>query len=267
MPILDKEQIITDTINSHVFNKRVEADKAYLVVLSDIHQGANHREYFKSIIDFILSIPNCYVIIGGDSTDSITKSSVGTSNDEWCVGDKQFYTLVEDLKPLVENNRIIAIGESGNHGDRLYDSAFISANKMLACLLGVPNLYSGDMCLGFFTVNRVCYTISVIHKNRKAKNYYEFARVDVLYKEHWHDLSYEQKLVYEWNKYNKSVSVISTFEIYNGSFLNLPAYAQKANYRPQFIGCYFTLFEGNFRHIQPFIDKDLEYIINHGYEV
>ena len=98
MPILDKEQIITDTINSHVFNKRVEADKAYLVVLSDIHQGANHREYFKSIIDFILSIPNCYVIIGGDSTDSITKSSVGTSNDEWCVGDKQFYTLVEDLK-------------------------------------------------------------------------------------------------------------------------------------------------------------------------
>ena len=45
MSILDKEQIITGTINSHVFTKKVDSDKAYLVVLSDIHQGANHREY------------------------------------------------------------------------------------------------------------------------------------------------------------------------------------------------------------------------------
>ena len=265
--ILDKEKILTDTVNQHVFTKKINSDKAYLVVLSDIHQGANHREYFKSIIDFILSIPNCYVIIGGDSTDTITRNSKGITKDEWCNGDDQFYTLVEDLKPLVNDDRIIAIGESGNHGDRLYDNAFISANKMLACLLGIPNLYTGDMCLGFINVGIVCYTVSVVHKNRKTKNYYEFARVDLLYKEHWHDLSCEQKLIFEWNKYTKKVSVIPTYEIYNGSFLNLPAYAKKANYRPQFMGCYFTLLGGKQRYIQPFIDKDLEYIINNGYRL
>lgn len=265
--ILDKEQIISDKLNQHVFSKRINSDNAFLVVLSDIHQGANDRNYLQSIVSFILSIPNCYVITGGDSTDTITRTSKGVPKDEWCTGDEQFYTLVDDLKPLVENDRIIAIGESGNHGDRLYDSSYISANKMLAVLLGIPQLYTGNMCLGFLTVGKICYTISVIHKNRKTKNYYEFARVDLLYKEHWHDLSYEQKLVYEWNKYNKSISVIPTYEIYNGSFLNLPSYSQKANYRPQFMGCYFTLLDGKKRHIQPFIDKDLEYAIQHGLHI
>ena len=56
------------------------------------------------------------------------------------------------------------------------------------------------------------------------------------------------------------------FEIYNGSFLNLPEYSLKANYRPQFIGTYFTLLGGKKRYIQPFIDKDLYYIINNGFK-
>lgn len=264
--ILNKEEILSSALNRHLFNKRINADKAFLVVLSDIHEGANDRNYFKSIIDFILSIENCYVIIGGDTTNSTTKRSKGNSTEEWSSGDDQFYSLVEDLKPLVEENRIIAIAESGNHGDRLYQDAFISANKMLACLLGIPQLYTGNMCLGFINIGKICYTISVIHKHRKTKNYYEFARVDILIKEHFHELNYEQKLVYEWNKYNKSISTISTYEINNGSFLNLPAYSMKANYRPQLMGSYFILLDGKQRHIQPFIDKDLEYIIKGGYK-
>ena len=128
--ILDKEQIISDKLNQHVFSKRINSDNAFLVVLSDIHQGANDRNYLQSIVSFILSIPNCYVIIGGDSTDTITRTSKGVPKDEWCTGDEQFYTLVDDLKPLVENDRIIAIGESGNHGDRLYDSSYISKSPM-----------------------------------------------------------------------------------------------------------------------------------------
>lgn len=263
----NKELALSNNINQHVFSKRINADKAFLVVLSDIHMGANDRKYFQEIINFILSIPECYVIIGGDSGDFVTSTSKGIPQDENFTGENQLYALVEDLKPLAENNRIIAIGEDGNHNGRLKDTVFISPNKMLAVLLNIPTLYTGDMCLGFINVKDICYTVSVIHKHRKAKNYYEFARVDLLYLEHFHELSYEQKLVYEWNKYNKSISVIPTYEINNGSFLNLPSYAKKANYRPQFMGTYFTLLDGKTRHIQPFIDKDLAYVIDNGMNV
>ena len=262
--MLDKEELLSTNINQHVFNKRVDADKAFLVVLSDIHAGANDRQYFKEIIDFILDIPNCYVIIGGDAGNFTTQNSKGTAVEESFSGDDQLYTLVEDLKPLVEQNRIIAIGENGNHSNRITESVYISPNKMLAVLLGIPKLYTGDMCLGFLTVGNICYTVSVIHKHRRTKNYYEFARVDLLYKEHIHELSYEQKLVYEWNKYNKSVTVIPTYEINNGSFLNISGYGKRANYRPQWIGTYFTVLDGKKRHIQPFIDTDLKYAIDRG---
>lgn len=265
--MINKEEILSNNINQHVFSKRIDADKAFLVVLSDIHSGSNDRSYFQDIISFILSIPNCYVIVGGDAGDFITQGSKGITLDEDLCGDAQIYALVEDLKPLVTAGRIIAIGENGNHSSRIMESVYISPNKMLAVLLGIPKLYTGDMCLGFMTVGSICYTISVIHKHRRAKNYYEFSRVDLLYKEHLHELSYEQKLVYEWNKYTKTVVVVPTYEINNGSFLNMSGYSKRANYRPQWLGTYFTVLDGKKRHIQPFIDTDLKYAIDSGMNI
>lgn len=265
--MLDKEKILSDNINQHVFSKRIDADKAYLVVLSDIHSGSNSRKYFQEIVNFILEIPNCYVIIGGDAGDFVTQGSKGITLDEDLCGDEQIYALVDDLKPLVDANRVIAIGENGNHSQRIMESVYISPNKMLAVLLGIPKLYTGDMCLGFLTIGNICYTVSVIHKHKQAKNYYEFARVDLLYKEHVHTLSYDQKLVYEWNKYTKSVGVVPTYEINNGSFLNICGYSKRANYRPLWIGTYFTVLDGKKRHIQPFIDTDFKYAIDSGMSI
>ena len=264
--MLDKEAILSNNINQHVFNFRCDTDKAFIIVLSDIHEGMNDREYFRDMVSFILSIKDCYVIVGGDSENNTTKSSRGNTTEEWCSGDKQIYNLVEDLKPLVDAGRIIAIGEDGNHNSRIYNETFISPNKMLAVLLGIPDKYTGNMCLGILDIGKISYTLSVVHKNRKTANYYEYSRVDMLIREHWHDLKYETKTCYEWNKYNKSVSAISTYDIYNGSFLNAPEYAKKANYRPQFMGSYFIILDGKKRHIQPIVDTDLKYIINGGFD-
>lgn len=265
--LLDKEQIVSARLQEHVFSTRIDSDKVFLVVLSDVHEGMNHRDYFRDIIKFILSIPNCYVILGGDSINATGKGSKGNTTEETLSGDAQIYALVEDLKPLVADNRILAIAEDGNHNGRIYDSVYISPNKMIAVLLGIPTLYTGDMCLGFINVNKVCYTISVIHKNKKTQNYYEFARTDLLYREHWHILKSEPKLCYEWNKYSKSVSAISTYDIYNGSFLNVPAYGMKSGYRPQFMGTFFTELDGTKRRIQPWLDNDLYHAISNGYKV
>lgn len=265
--MLNKEHIASEKLNNHLFTHRINADKAFIVVLSDIHEGLNHRDYFKSIINFIISIPNCFVIIGGDSINASIKGSKGNSVEEWSNGDKQIYNLVDDLKPLVEENRIIAIGEDGNHNDRIYNDAYISVNKMIAVLLGIPEKYTGNMCIGMINVNKCCYTLSVIHKNRKTNNYYEYQRVDLLIKEHWHDLKYECKAVFEFNKTAKTISLVPTYEIYNGSFLNLPDYAMKAGYRPQFMGTYFIELSGKERNISIWEDNKLYLAIRGGYKV
>lgn len=265
--LINKEKLLSEAINSHLFTKRINSDKAFIVVLSDIHEGLNDRKYFKSIIEFILSIPNCYVIIGGDSINASIRGSKGNTTEEWCSGDKQIYELVNDLKPLVDNDRIIAIGEDGNHNDRIYNDAYISINKMLSVLLGISDKYTGNMCLGLINVNDCCYSISVIHKNRKTNNYYEYQRVDILVKEHWHDLKYETKAVLNFNKYAKTVSIIPTYEIYNGSFLKLPDYALKSGYRPQFIGTYFIELSGKERNISVWEDNKLYQAIQGGYKI
>lgn len=265
--MIDKTKILSDNINRHFFHFKKDIEKAFLVVLSDIHEGMNHRKYFQDIIQFILSIPNCYVIIGGDAINATTKTSKGNTTEEWASGDKQIYSLVEDLKPLVSENRIIAIAEDGNHADRIYQDTFISPNKMLAALLGIPNKYTGNYCLGMLDIGTVNYCVSVVHKNRKTSNYYEYLRTDILIREHWHELRYESKLVYDWNKFNKSVSCKTAYDIYNGSFLNIPEYAKKQNYRPQTLGCYFILLDGKKRNIQPFIDSDLKYLIENGLKI
>ena len=265
--MLNKEQIASEKLNSHLFKHRINADKAFIVVLSDIHEGINHRAYFKSIIDFILTIPNCYVIIGGDSINASIRGSKGNTTEEWSSGDKQIYDLVDDLKPLVDDNRIIAIGEDGNHNDRIYNDAYISVNKMIAILLGIREKYTGNMCIGMINVNRCCYTLSIIHKNRKTNNYYEYQRVDLLIKEHWHDLKYECKAVFDFNKTAKTISLVPTYEIYNASFLNLPDYGMKAGYRPQFMGTYFIELSGKDRNISIWEDNKLYMAIKGGYKV
>ena len=265
--MLNKEQIASEKLNSHLFTHRINADKAFIVVLSDIHEGINHRAYFKSIIDFILTIPNCYVIIGGDSINASIRGSKGNTTEEWSSGDKQIYDLVDDLKPLVDENRIIAIGEDGNHNDRIYNDAYISVNKMIAILLGIREKYTGNMCIGMINVNKCCYTLSIIHKNRKTNNYYEYQRVDLLIKEHWHDLKYECKAVFDFNKTAKTISLVPTYEIYNGSFLNLPDYGMKAGYRPQFMGTYFIELSGKDRNISIWEDNKLYMAIKGGYKV
>lgn len=265
--MLNKEQIASEKLNNHLFTHRINADKAFIVVLSDIHEGINHRAYFKSIIDFILTIPNCYVIIGGDSINASIKGSKGNTTEEWSSGDKQIYDLVDDLKPLVDDNRIIAIGEDGNHNDRIYNDAYISVNKMIAILLGIREKYTGNMCIGMINVNKCCYTLSIIHKNRKTNNYYEYQRVDLLIKEHWHDLKYECKAVFDFNKTAKTISLVPTYEIYNGSFLNLPDYGMKAGYRPQFMGTYFIELSGKDRNISIWEDNKLYMAIKGGYKV
>lgn len=262
---MNKELYITDSINQHLFKKQINADNATVVVLSDIHYGANNEQYFDEVLDFLKRI-NAYIIIGGDAINGVTANSKGKLQDEWIQDkDEQITQLAEKLKPFVQDGKILAIGEEGNHASRATDSVYISPNKVLAVLLGDKNLYTGSMCLGMINVNKVCYTISIMHNSRKQRDYYEYLRSDITIHEHLHSMHYEKRAVLSWNKIAKAVSVIPVYDVWNGSFINIPEYSKKANYRPTFMGSYCFRLSGKKRDIQIFEDVQLHHLVDNGY--
>lgn len=263
--MLDNEIQVSANLADNIFTFRSELDNIFVVTLSDLHVGTGNLTYIKSIIDFVLSVPNMYVILGGDSINNTTKTSKGCVLEEYATGKEQIDLLVKLMKPLAEADRIIAVCGGGNHERRTYNDCYISIPEMIATLLGVPNKYIPDIAIGYINVKKVCYMYGVVHQHRKANNYYEHLNCDVLILEHTHELNVRQKLVLEHNKFAKKTSVKTVYEVDNGSALALPSYGKFAGYRPLPIGCYITEFSGQKRDIIVWRDCDLYKAIQNGY--
>lgn len=263
--MFEHEKLLSSKLEENVFSFRAKKDKIFLVTLSDLHVGAGDRNYIKDIIKFILSVPNMYVVLGGDMVNNTTKTSKGTTLEEYASGQEQINLLVEYLKPLVDDNRIIAVVGGGNHERRSYNDCFISLPQMIATLLGIPDLYVGEFGIGYINVNKNCYMYGVVHQHRKTRNYYEHMNMDILIMEHTHELDIRQKLVMEHNKYAKKTSLKLIYEVDNGSALALPSYAKFAGYRPLPVGCYIAELSGDGRNITMWKDVDLYNAIKQGY--
>lgn len=265
--MINKEKMLSDKLIKNTFNIRIDSDRIFLVTLSDLHVGLGEKNYIQEIINFILSVPNMYVILGGDAVNNTTRTSKGNVLEEYATGQEQINILVDYLKPLTKDNRLIAICGGGNHEQRSYNDCYISIPEMIATLLGVPNLYVDDMAIGYINVKDVCYMYGVIHKHRKTQNYYEHLNMDILVMEHTHELNFKEKLVLEHNKFAKKTTVKTVYELDNGSALALPSYAKFNGYRPLTIGCYIAELSGRKRDITIWKDIDLFKAIENGYKV
>ena len=263
--MLDKEDILSSHLKDNIFRVKTDEKKIFLVTLSDLHIGLGSRQYVQDIVKFILSVPNMYVVLGGDMLNNTTHTSKGVVLEEYASGQEQLNLLVEYIKPLVENNRLIAVFGGGNHERRSYEDCFISLPQMVATLLEVPNLYIPDIAIGFLDIGSICYIYGLIHKHRRTQNYYDHMNCDILVMEHTHELSVKEKLVLSHNKYAKTTSLKTVYEINNGSALALPNYAKVAGYRPQNIGCYIIELSGTKRDIIVWKDTDLFKAIQGGY--
>lgn len=263
--MFNKEELLTNTINESVSSIEIDSERAFIFTLSDLHIGLGSKQYIQDIIDFILSIENAYVIIGGDLINNTTKNSVGCVLEEYASGQEQIKLAVELLKPLVDNNRIICIVDSGNHERRTMKDSYISVTQIISTMLGIPNKCVPDLCINYINVKKCCYIYANIHKHRLTKNYYDFYNADLLVLEHTHELNYQEKLVLYHNKYTKKSSFRSTYIINNGSALAFPNYAKIAGYAPQQIGSYVIELSGKDRNIIIWKDTDLYYAIKGGY--
>ncbi len=265
--MIDRQAILSNNLKENVFVSRFNNNQVFIVTLSDLHIGAGDRQYIKDIINFILSVPNMYVILGGDMINNTTKTSKGCVLEEYATGQEQIKLLVEYMKPLVEQNRILAIYGGGNHEKRSYNDCFISIPEIVATMLGIPDKYIPDIIIGYISVKNNCYVYGVLHKHRKTNNYYQHLNCDVLILEHTHELSVREKLVLFHDKYNKTPSFRLSFEIDNGSALAIPSYGKVAGYRALPIGCYITELSGKKHGITIWKDVDLYKAIQGGYKV
>ena len=260
---MNNEVLVSQNLAQNVFKFRANDSHIYVVTLSDLHVGAGSIDYIKSTIKFIQSVPNMYVVLGGDMINNTTKNSKGCVLEEYATGKEQIELLIKLIEPI--KDRIIAVCGGGNHERRTYDDCFLSIPEIVATLLGIPDKYIPDIAIGFINVKEVCYIYGVLHKHRKTRNYYEHLNCDILILEHTHELNVTEKLVLSHNKYAKTTSVKTVYEVDNGSALALPRYAKFAGYSPLPIGCYIAELSGKNRDIQLWKDIDLCKALQNGY--
>ena len=262
--MLDKEELLSSTLQNNVFSVRVDKDNAFIFTLSDLHIGLGNLDYIKDIIKFISNIDNAYVVIGGDLTNNSIKNSLGSVLEEYVSGGDQVKLAVELLTPI--KDKILAMIE-GNHEKRTQEAAYISITQMIATMLGIPDRYKQELAIGYISVGADnCYTYVDLHKHRKTKNYYDFYNADCLVLEHTHEYSFTEKPVIFHNKYTKKPSIRNTYVINNGSALAFPSYAKKSGYSVQTIGTYIIELSGKKRNIKVWKDTDLIDAMNRGYK-
>ena len=262
--MLNKEELLSSTLQNNVFSVRVDKDNAFIFTLSDLHIGLGNLDYIKDIIKFISNIDNAYVVIGGDLTNNSIKNSLGSVLEEYVSGSDQVKMAVELLTPIKDKS--LAMIE-GNHEKRTQEAAYISITQMIATMLGIPDRYKQELAIGYISVgDDNCYTYVDLHKHRKTKNYYDFYNADCLVLEHTHEYSFTEKPVIFHNKYTKKPSIRNTYVINNGSALAFPSYAKKAGYSVQTIGTYIIELSGKRRNIKVWKDTDLVDAMNRGYK-
>lgn len=98
-----------------------------------------HR--LKEYIDYVLSKPNRYVVLGGDLIDASTVMSPGSPWENICGPQSQVYKLCELLAPM----RARILGYVGGNHERRGLKTFGDLGVLIATILQIP--YSGGMQL------------------------------------------------------------------------------------------------------------------------
>ena len=166
-----------NTIIYHTFPDRRDI---HIYPIGDVHLGVREHmsKEWKAFLKQILDDPVGYVVILGDLIDNITRSSIG---DIWeCVLSprEQKERMVEQLRPLAEDNRILCI-LPGNHERRSVRETEYNPAYDIALALGVEEVYRENMaflCLRFGNkgsngLKNPTYTMVVAHGAGGGKKY------------------------------------------------------------------------------------------------
>lgn len=228
-------QLVEQKLNACTVNLRVDADYMYIADLADVHEGAvnQHKRRFDATVELVARVPNFYVIVGGDCTESsgvTTKSSVF---DESSHGYDQVKEIRNKLRPI--KDRILFI-RSGNHGhERAMRNNKMAPEEILADLLDVP--YCEGFGAAILNARKNTYVIGTQHNAKKPDKFGWLQGVDIMFYEHKHLQGFEREAVASVNRFTKKWLVREMLHIQAGSFLSWGGYAADKGYKPQFTGC------------------------------
>lgn len=223
--------IAQQSLNQNCMQYRMtDTDVAYVADVSDIHVGNlyHNREAFETFIEKVKAIPKMRLIIGGDSTDNSYTQSASSVFEQGLDGGDQIIALRDILKPIRDQ---ILFVRSGNHGyERALRFNKLIPEQMLAELLGLPFFHG--MASVFFNVDDNCYVLGTWH-NAKRPTAMEWLHTDVTFYEHLHKTNFEESVVFKPNRFTKSWTADTHYDVQSGSWLGWGGYSADKGYRPQ----------------------------------
>ena len=250
--------IAEHSLNTNKLDMRVDADRAYISDVSDIHVGNiyHNRQKFEDFLAKVQSIDNLYLIIGGDSTDNATTNSASSVFEQSEHGGDQVLTAYHLLQPIKDR---ILFCRSGNHGyERALKHNKLIPEQMLAELLGVP-FYHG-MASVFFNVNKNLYVIGTWH-NAKKPTAMEWLHTDITFYEHLHKTNWEKTHVATPNRIAKAWSMTEHYDIQSGSFLGWGGYSADKGYRPLDCGTSIVELSGERNKKSIRVHSDIDHVL------
>lgn len=235
-----------------LISHNIKGEKITIIPLADLHIGASgcKIDEIKKIIKHIKETDNCYTVIAGDVLDNavITGKCLGMF-DNIKSPMKQIEEAVELFRPI--KDKILGI-VSGNHEGRSENIANINPLYMIACELGIQEVYRSNLAIvkvqlgGRYNTKetggrRQCYTILVHHGKGSSetaiKKDYEFIKsfegADIIVTGHTHNgrvAKFNKKIIDTRN--NKIVNRQITIIVCN-SFMEDVDYALKS----MLVGC------------------------------
>lgn len=135
--------------------------------VGDVHLGSleHNQEEWEKFIKKVLAEQNSYVILVGDLINNATRSSVSNVFEDVLRPAEQKEKMVQYLKPLAEEGRIIC-GVPGNHERRSGKDADDDPMYDIMCQLGIEKLYRKNMAFVKLQLGKgghATYTFAVTH--------------------------------------------------------------------------------------------------------
>lgn len=132
-----------------------------IITIADVHYGNEMFDltHFTNVMDYCYKHKNVYIILNGDLIENNIPSSKGGSVfEQSCSPQEQIGFIVEALKPLALEHRIISVCGGNHDSDRTMKQVGITPTDMIVSLLAqydseLPNRYSEDSsgCYDFLT--------------------------------------------------------------------------------------------------------------------
>jgi hypothetical protein len=249
VPMYNNIKKIENELLQHYKCIEVNTDRVFFTDLSDIHIG--HKGFdeksFENTVKLIQSIPNFYVMIGGDSINHANKGSKSSQFEE-------DMTPREQLKGKYENNKLVKkgliqhlepiadriIGKiDGNHdGTRSQEFNDISPMEWFCDTLGIQ--YFGDLAIIQFSLPNNAYTHYFHHISgstgtninlAKLQKKGEEFRCDVVWGEHTHRRSHGSEIYVDIDLRNRKPIVREQYFVNANTFLSWSGYGKTKGYR------------------------------------